>query len=122
MAALEQLATEAGISLDTPVVGDPIGHRHRARLMVRGRWRSPKIGLFQEGTHKIVDTPRCHIHHPAINRAAAALKRAIRATRTPPYADRPHTGLVRALQVVVGRDPPGLQIVVVMNDRTPGFG
>jgi tRNA/tmRNA/rRNA uracil-C5-methylase (TrmA/RlmC/RlmD family) len=87
--------------------------------MVRGRAGTPKIGLFQEGTHRIVDTPHCQVHHPMINQAAAALKRAIRATRTPPYADRPHVGLVRALQVVVARRSEELQLVVVVNDDAP---
>ena len=30
--------------------------------------RSPKIGVFAEGTHDVVDVPRCLIHHPLVNR------------------------------------------------------
>jgi len=95
------------------------GFRHRARLMVRGRSRSPKIGLFQEGSHRIVDTPRCLVHHPRLNEAAAAVRRAIRATDTAPYADRPHVGLVRAIQGVVERPSGRVQLVLVTNDTTP---
>jgi len=87
--------------------------------MVRGRAASPKIGLFQEGSHRIVDFPRCRVHHPRLNEAAAAVRRAIRETGTPPYADRPHAGLVRAIQGVVERSSQRVQLVLVANDVAP---
>ncbi|MGH0028842.1 MAG: hypothetical protein ACQGVC_03560 [Myxococcota bacterium] len=111
--ALEDLAREAGAALHPTVQGEPMGHRHRARLMVRGRSRSPKVGLFQQGSHRIVDVPHCRVHHPRINQAAAALKRAMREVDAPPYADGPHRGLVRALQAVVERRSQTVQAVVV---------
>jgi 23S rRNA (uracil1939-C5)-methyltransferase len=88
--------------------------------MVRGRPTSPKIGIFQAGSHRIADIPACRIHHPRVNEVAAALRTAIRATGTPPYADRPHAGRLRAVQVVVERNTSTVQVVVVANDRTPG--
>lgn len=116
---LEQLALETGAELAPLVAGDALGHRHRARLMVRGRRHSPKVGLFQAGSHRIVDIPRCHVHHPLINEAAAALKRAMRGCDADPYAEGPHRGLVRALQVVVERPSQTLQVVVVANAEDP---
>jgi len=38
---------------------------------VRGRATSPKIGIFQEESHRIVDVPRCVVHHPLVNEVAA---------------------------------------------------
>ena len=116
---LQALARESGARLDPAVEGRALGHRHRARLMVRGRPRTPKIGLFQAGSHRIADIPHCHVHHPLVNEAAAALKRAIRATGEAPYADAPHRGRVRALQVVVERASQTAQVVLVTNDPTP---
>jgi 23S rRNA (uracil1939-C5)-methyltransferase len=87
--------------------------------MVRGRTASPKVGLFQAGTHRIVDIPRCAVHHPRINQVAAAVKRAVRATGTRPYADRPHAGLLRAVQVVVERASGRAQVVLVANSEDP---
>ena len=84
--------------------------------MVRGRAASPKIGIFQAGSHKIADIPRCHVHHPIINRVAALAKEAIRATGIEPYAEAPHRGCIRALQVVVERSSQRAQVVVVTND------
>jgi len=119
--ALEQLAAlarELGAAELLPLQVESLpagGHRHRARLMLRGRASSPKIGLFQEGTHRIADIPHCRVHHPAINQIAAAAKRAIRATGAAPYADRPHAGLLRALQIAVERASGRAQVVVVAN-------
>ncbi len=93
--------------------------RVRARLSVRGRGGAPKIGIFAEGTHRVVDIPRCEIHHPLINAAAAALKLSMRELGTSCYADATHTGLVRALQVVVERSTQTIQVVLVCNSSEP---
>ena len=116
---LAELAAAHGIGPPAVEVGPALGHRHRARLMVRGHAASPKVGLFQAGTHRIVDTPRCAVHHPRINEVAAALRRAVRATGTEPYAERPHAGLLRAVQVVVEREAERVQVVLVANSDDP---
>src|SRR5262245_1738144 len=87
--------------------------------MVRGRSAAPKVGLFQAGTHRIVDIPRCAVHHPRINEVAAALRRSVRATGTRPYAERPHAGLLRAVQVVVERGSGRAQVVLVARSDDP---
>ena len=119
--SLEQLAEQA--DLPRPAVhGAPgRGHRHRARLAVRGRAQSPKIGLFQAGSHRIVDTPSCAVHHPLINEAAREIKLAIRETGVEPYADRPHRGALRYVQIVVERPTQRVQIVLVGNGTAPGI-
>jgi tRNA/tmRNA/rRNA uracil-C5-methylase (TrmA/RlmC/RlmD family) len=99
--------------------GAPFGWRHRARLAVRGRAASPKIGLFQEDSHRIVDIPQCLVHHSRVNAVAAAAKGAIRAAGVAPYADGPHRGLLRYLQVVVERATARVQVVVVANADEP---
>jgi tRNA/tmRNA/rRNA uracil-C5-methylase (TrmA/RlmC/RlmD family) len=96
-----------------------LGFRHRARLMVRGRASSPKLGLFQAGSHRIADIPRCRIHHPLVNEVAAVLRRAVRESGVAPYAERPHRGDLRALQVVVERTGPRAQLVLVANAAEP---
>jgi len=101
------------------VTGAPSGFRHRARLMVRGRTGAPRIGLFQEGSHRIADIPRCPIHHPAINEVAARTRQAMRECAVAPYADRPHRGALRTLQVVVERWSGRVQVTLVGNDTSP---
>ncbi len=117
---LAAFASEHGTPLRDDVAGTGFGSRHRARLMVRGRTRTPKVGIFQEGTHRIVDIPECRIHHPTINRVAAVLRAAARDLGIASYADGPHRGSLRALQVVVESRTGRAQCVLVENAASPG--
>jgi len=108
-----------GVTLDVQT-GARRRFRYRARLMVRGRPGAAKIGIFGEGSHRVVDMPTCPIHHPLINRAALALKASMRELGTSAYADAAHTGLVRALQVVVERSTQTAQVMLVCNASHPG--
>ena len=114
-ADLTALARESALPAPPVIEGAPLAWRRRARLAVRGRVHSPKIGLFAPGSHDIVDIPRCGNHHPAINRVVAATKQALRETRAAPYREANHRGLVRYLQVVVERVSDRVQVVVVCN-------
>lgn len=117
--ALAALARDAGLPPPAVVEGPAFGYRLRARLAVRGRATSPKIGIFQEGSHRIVDIPRCLVHHPLVNRVAATVRDAIRATGVAPYVDRSHRGVLRYLQVVVERRSERAQVVLVANGEEP---
>ena len=116
--ALRKLAAAAGLPAPPIHTSPGLGHRHRARLAVRGRAKSPKIGLFQAGSHRIADTPRCGVHHPKINETIEVLKRAIRKTGIAPYADKPHVGALRYVQVVVERSTERVQVVLVGNGHS----
>ncbi len=115
---LAGLAEQSGAALDPVIEGEPHGFRVRARLAVRGRRNSPKLGIFQEGSHSIADIPSCVIHHPLINQAARVVREAVRASGVAPYADRPHVGLLRYVQVVVERPTGRVQLVLVTNDSS----
>jgi len=115
---LEEFTAAHGVTLEV-VDGARLGFRHRARLAVRGRANSPKIGIFQTGSHRIADIPNCRTHHPLVNQTAAALKHAIRETGVSPYADRPHRGELRYLQVAVERASQRAQVVLVGNSGEP---
>ena len=117
--ALATLARAQGLPPLVVVEGPATGFRHRARLAIRGRAASPKIGIFQEHTHRITDVPRCVIHHPLVNEVAAAVKRAVRRTGATLYGDASHRGCLRYLQVVVERTTQTAQVVLVANDVTP---
>jgi tRNA/tmRNA/rRNA uracil-C5-methylase (TrmA/RlmC/RlmD family) len=117
--ALDALARARGLGALHVAGGAQTGFRHRARLAVRGRTRSPKIGIFATGSHHVVDIPRCLVHHPLVNEVAAEARAAIRETGTPVYSDEVHLGLIRYLQIVVQRSPLLAQVVVVANAESP---
>ncbi|XP_024387469.1 uncharacterized protein [Physcomitrium patens] len=81
--------------------GSLVEWRCRAKLAVRGTAENPQIGLFEEGTHSIVDIPSCRTHHPSINDAVKLVKQAIRDLGVQPYDENRHTGELRYVQMVV---------------------
>jgi 23S rRNA (uracil1939-C5)-methyltransferase len=116
--ALAELARSHRLA-EVPVVsGETSGFRHRARLAIRGRLGSPKVGLFELGTHRVVHIPHCSIQHPLINRVASVVRRALVDARVTSYSDAAHLGVARYLQVVVERSSQTAQVVLVANSET----
>ncbi|XP_068335397.1 uncharacterized protein [Pyrus communis] len=77
------------------------GWRCRAKLAVRGSPETPLIGLYQEGTHNVVDIPQCKAHHPSINAAVELLKQGIAELHVEPYDEDEGTGDLRYVQMAV---------------------
>ena len=100
------------------VTGESTAFRHRARLAIRGRLRSPKIGLFELDTHHVVHVPSCVVQHPLINRVASIVRRALVEANLTSYSDHAHLGLARYLQVVIERSSQSAQVVMVGNSET----
>jgi len=73
------------------------------------------LGLFETGSHRVVDIPNCAVHHPSINELGGIIKRLVAELRLAPYSDSAHAGLVRYLQLVVERSTGRVQLVVVAN-------
>jgi 23S rRNA (uracil1939-C5)-methyltransferase len=92
--------------------------RLRARLAIRGRQNSPKIGLFEIDSHRVVHIPNCRVHHPLINRVASVVRRALVEARVTSYSDKAHLGVARYLQVVIERRSQTAQVVLVGNCET----
>jgi 23S rRNA (uracil1939-C5)-methyltransferase len=101
------------------ISGKTAGFRLRARLAIRGRLGSPKLGLFELDSHRVVHIPNCSVQHPLINRVAAIVRRALVDARVTCYSDKAHLGVARYLQVAVERGSQTAQVVIVANSATP---
>ncbi|KAL2935569.1 putative RNA methyltransferase pc1998 [Bienertia sinuspersici] len=77
------------------------GWRCRAKLAVRGSSENPLIGLYEEGTHNVVDIPECKAHHPNINAAIELLRKGITKLEVEPYDEDMGTGELRYVQMAV---------------------
>ncbi|WP_274653306.1 23S rRNA (uracil(1939)-C(5))-methyltransferase RlmD [Paenibacillus humicola] len=87
LAAKEELVREAfsryagieGAALPLrPMLGmdEPWGYRNKAQLQAgRGPGGRPALGLYEPGSHRLVDIAGCAVQHPALNAAAAAVLR-----------------------------------------------
>ncbi len=51
------------------------GYRCGAKLVFGRKGPRVVLGLFRRGTHRVVDTPACAVHHPLVNRCAGILRR-----------------------------------------------
>jgi len=100
------------------ISGPTAGFRLRARLAIRGRLGSPKLGMFELGTHRVVHIPHCSVQHPLINRVATVVRRALVDARVTSYSDKAHAGVARYLQVVVERSSQTAQVVIVANSAS----
>ena len=116
--ALDELARIHRLPEVAVISGQTAGFRLRARLAIRGRLGSPKIGLFELGSHRVVHIPNCSVQHPLINRVASVVRRALVDARVTSYSERAHLGLARHLQVVVERSSQTAQVVIVANSAT----
>jgi 23S rRNA (uracil1939-C5)-methyltransferase len=117
-AALDALARAHGLPEVAVASGATSGFRLRARLAIRGRQGSPKVGMFQLGTHRVVPIPDCSVQHPLVNRVAAVVRRALVDADVSCYSEAVHDGLARYLQVVVERKSQTAQVVLVANSPT----
>jgi len=117
--ALDELARAHGLPKLSVISGQTTGFRLRARLAIRGRVGTPKLGLFELGTHRVVHIPHCSVQHPLINRVAAVVRRALVDDGVTSYSDKAHLGVARYVQVVVARSSQTAQVVIVANCATP---
>jgi 23S rRNA (uracil1939-C5)-methyltransferase len=100
-----------------------LGYRHRVRLSVRKWGGRPRLGIFEEGSHRLVPIARCPVHHPALIEVAEAIEWELGDKRVPAYDERAHTGLVRAVQLVVaragsGQDADRVQVTFVVRSSS----
>ncbi|KAG6412650.1 hypothetical protein SASPL_125333 [Salvia splendens] len=105
------------------------GWRCRAKLAVRGLSMKPLIGLYEEGTHNVVDIPECKAHHPSMNAAVDLLKQGMAELNIEPYDEDGGTGELRYVQMAVTTYSTSLpaserykngkvQVTLVWNDRS----
>lgn len=118
LGALNELARHHRSSEVTVIAGQTSGFRHRARLAIRGRLGSPKLGLFEMDSHRVVHIPNCSVQHPLINHVADVVRRSLVDAQVTSYSDVPHLGVARYLQVVVERSSQTAQVVLVANSAS----
>lgn len=103
-----------------PVVGmdEPCGYR--AKIMapfVRGRGGYIKFGMYERGTHQIIETPECLVEFPqghAILQTIAVLARKF---HIEPYHEDTGRGLLRHGIVRVARSSGACMVTLVINRK-----
>lgn len=101
-------------------IGNPLGWRSRAKLAVRGSPTVPHIGLFEKGSHRVVDIPLCRVHDPAINHAVSVIKQWMIENKVMPYDEVSGKGLLRYIQLVVEKTTGRIQVTFILNKMLEG--
>jgi tRNA/tmRNA/rRNA uracil-C5-methylase (TrmA/RlmC/RlmD family) len=103
------------------VVPSPLtGWRTQAKLAVAPRsssWARDgcALGLYQRGTHSVMEIPNCKVHHPSINRAADSIRRATEAVNIAAYNEETREGGLRYVQLQVERATGKISLTLVWN-------
>lgn len=113
-----QILEEAGVTSGARILPPtpspkPFGYRSLFKLAVReaepgkaSPYVSPEgevtermsrfaIGLFEQGSHKVVDMDQCPLHAPSLARLIPDLRRELEQSPLSPYCETTHTGQVR---------------------------
>lgn len=85
-----------------PLIKDPIaspsplGYRQSVKLVTQAQSAQPYVGLYQPGTHRVIDTHGCPVQSSAINELLDQLRKALRHPNAPSlYDERSHEGILR---------------------------
>ncbi|WP_296975903.1 23S rRNA (uracil(1939)-C(5))-methyltransferase RlmD [Thermobacillus sp. ZCTH02-B1] len=123
----EAFARYAGLEGDPlplrPIIGmdEPWRYRNKAQLQA-GRTPDGKLalGLYEPGSHRLVDIAGCAVQHPAVTEAAGRIRRLIGEARVP-VGSGPE-GALRTVVLRVAPESGKLQLVLVASaGRFPGL-
>mmetsp|Transcript_24226 Transcript_24226/g.35598 ORF Transcript_24226/g.35598 Transcript_24226/m.35598 type:complete len:632 (+) Transcript_24226:65-1960(+) len=97
----------------------PTNHwRTVSKLAVRKDASSKvQIGLFVPNTHDLLPIPNCKAHHPSINLAVEAVRKACDKLSVEPYNEESGVGFFRYLAINVERKTGKAQLTLVWNSE-----
>ncbi len=112
--AIEKYARITDVDI-RPTIGmkNPWGYRNKAQLPVHERKGQVVTGLYEMGTHQIVDISACPIQHPKVNEIIQAAKKVIKQLNIPIYDERKRQGIIKHLVARVGFETEESQLTII---------
>jgi len=116
--AFSRFPSLAGVAVPV-VVGCPraFGYRNQVKLVARRARRGLLLGIYQPGSHQVIDITLCPVHHPLINRVLAKTREVLEQFDVSIYDERTQTGNLRYVVVRVSQWTRRAQLVLVTRDR-----
>ncbi|WP_082112283.1 23S rRNA (uracil(1939)-C(5))-methyltransferase RlmD [Paenibacillus sp. DMB20] len=98
-----------------PILGmeHPWDYRNKAQLQVKRRGHEVIAGLYEPGSHDIVDISGCPIQHPKVNEAVEKVKAVLQELNIPLYKENGAKDGVRTIVVRHGFQSGELQVTLV---------
>ncbi len=94
-----------------------LGYRASAKLVFGRKREKVLIGLYQRGSHQVIDTADCPVHHPLINRIIAVVREEVQRQSISVYSARHKKGLLRYLLIRVSPTNDKALVTFVSNFR-----
>ncbi|WP_289140842.1 23S rRNA (uracil(1939)-C(5))-methyltransferase RlmD [uncultured Brevibacillus sp.] len=102
-----------------PTIGmdNPWGYRNKAQFQVGKRDGKLVAGLYQTGTHQLVDLETCQVQHEATTAIVRTAKQIIQELGIPVYEERKRTGVIRTVVARVAFATGETQLTLVTATR-----
>ncbi len=94
-----------------------LDYRASAKLVFGRQREKILIGLYQRGSHAVVDCPDCPVHHPLINRIVAVVREEVQRQGISIYSPKHQNGLLRYLLIRVSPINDKAQVTFVSRFR-----
>ncbi|MBO8157107.1 MAG: 23S rRNA (uracil(1939)-C(5))-methyltransferase RlmD [Bacillaceae bacterium] len=95
----------------------PWGYRNKSQLQVGKKKGKTVAGLYQEGSHYLVDVTDCQVQHPDTNKVTKQVLQIIDDLNIPIYHERKREGFVRRIVVRTGFETGEIQLVIITADK-----
>ncbi len=96
---------------------ETLGYRASAKLVVARKRGKGQVGMYRRGSHDVVDIADCPLHHPLINRVAAAVREELDRRNISAYDANHRRGLLRYLLVRVSPSYDKAMVTFVTSER-----
>lgn len=91
----------------------PYNYRNKGKYVLGSANGKYRIGLYEEGTHRIVNTTKCMLHNEVINEVVGCIFDLIKKYKLVPYNEDTKHGLIRHLIIRYGINTEELMIIFV---------
>lgn len=102
---------------DTLGAVEPWYYRNKMQFPVGKNKGIIRIGCYEQGTHRIIDTPNCYIQNEGNNIIAAAMREAIKRFNISVYDENNHSGCLRHVMGRVGKHDEAMVVLVTATKR-----
>jgi len=116
--ALRQQKLPGDINVQAVLPSEPpSAYRASAKLAFARNREKVLLGLYQRGSHDVVDCPDCPVHHPLINKIAAVVREEVQRQKISVYNSKHQRGCLRYLLVRVSPISGKALVTFVSNFR-----
>lgn len=102
---------------ETVGMSDPWSYRNKAQLPIVEHKGDVVVGLFQAGSHNIVDVSGCLVQHPLTNRIVQEVRDIARDLGVKLYDEKTHKGELRTVVARVGFETGECQLTLVTRTK-----